>query len=570
MKKITKEIRMPHTYIIIFGVVLLAWLLTFLLPQSRFDNKVITYQTATGETKSRSVVVPETFRYQYAFDQDKLQSTLKTLVNQDDTLGQIKVKKQDLQDLLEKKQETISQTDLDKIGLTEPVLYSLYKESIYDTSKKLKSHAGIWGTKDFYGFGVLNYLFEGLVTGDRGSSAVGIVAFILVIGGAFGVITRTGAIDNGIYAMLRVVKGYEIIIIPVMTILFSLGGATFGMSEVVIPLVLVITPIIVAMGYDSFVAVAITFVASQMGNATSWMTPSGVVIAQGIAGLPILSGATFRIIVWIIVTILTCVYITIYARKIKKNPESSAAYKFDEYWRSKKSEVADEDRKFTLGDALVLLVFAAGMVWLVWGAIKKGFYIPEMSSQFFVIGLLSGIIGVIFKLNGMKVNDIASSFQHGAADLAGTALVVGMAKGIILVLGGTDSTTPTVLNTVLHTVSEGLRTLPATISAVFMYAFQSIFNFFVTSNSGQAAITMPIMAPLSDLIGVPRQVSVLAYTLGSGFVDAIVPTSASLMGVLAAARVDWGTWAKWQIKMQGFFFAIGTIVISIAMLINFQ
>ncbi len=395
MKKITKEIRMPHTYIIIFGVVLVAWLLTFILPQSKFDNKVITYKTATGETKSRSVVVPETFRYQYAFDQDKLKESLKTLVNQDDTLAKINVKKQALQEMLDKNQDTISQAELDKIGLTEPVLYSLYDQSIYDTSKKLKGHAGIWGTKDFYGFGVLNYLFEGLVTGDRGSSAVGIVAFILVIGGAFGIITRTGAIDNGIYAMLRVVKGYEIIIIPVMTILFSLGGATFGMSEVVIPLVLVITPIIVAMGYDSFVAVAITFVASQMGNATSWMTPSGVVIAQGIAGLPILSGATFRITVWVIVTILTCIYITIYARKIKKNPTASAAYRLDEYWRSKKSEIADEDRKFSIGDALVLLVFAAGMVWLVWGAIKKGFYIPEMASQFFVIGLLAGIIGVI-------------------------------------------------------------------------------------------------------------------------------------------------------------------------------
>lgn len=157
------------------------------------------------------------------------------------------------------------------------------------------------------------------------------------------------------------------------------------------------------------------------------------------------------------------------------------------------------------------------------GRDSKGYYIPEIASQFFVMGLVAGIIAVLFKLDGMKVNDIASSFQSGAADLAGTAIVVGMAKGILLVLGGSDASVPSALNTILHGIGTALTGVPAVIGAWAMYIFQSLFNLVVTSNSGQAALTMPIMAPLADLVGVSRQVAVLAYQLGSGFMDALHP-----------------------------------------------
>ncbi|NLT47076.1 MAG: hypothetical protein GXX92_01555, partial [Clostridiales bacterium] len=190
--------------------------------------------------------------------------------------------------------------------------------------------------------------------------------------------------------------------------------------------------------------------------------------------------------------------------------------------------------------------------------------------QFFVMGLVAGIIAVIFKLNGMTINEMASSFQRGVADLAGTAVVVGMAKGILLVLGGADATVASTLNTILHGIGNALQGVPAAIAAWFMYIFQSLFNLVVTSNSGQAALTMPIMAPLADIVGVSRQVAVLAYQLGAGFVDAFTPVSASLIGVLGVARVDWMKWAKFQIKMQAFFFVIGSAVVIIAVLVNFQ
>ena len=188
----------------------------------------------------------------------------------------------------------------------------------------------------------------------------------------------------------------------------------------------------------------------------------------------------------------------------------------------------------------MLLTLLATIVWTIWGVLVKGYYIPEIASQFFVMGFVAGIIGVVFKLNGMELNDIAKSFDKGAADLLGAALCVGMAQGIILVLGGTSATDGTVLNTILHTIGESMKGLPPMISAWLMYVFQSVFNFFVVSGSGQAALTMPIMAPLADIVGVSRQTAVLAFQLGDAFTNFIVPTSGCLLGALAAARMEWG------------------------------
>jgi len=566
--KKNKEIRMPHTYVIIFGVVIFCWLLTFLIPLGKFDTTKVTYTDANGKEKSKTVLVTTSFRYQYNLDVAKLQPKLQELAGDEAKLQEAGIDKAALDAFLSTNPAEWNQDALDEIGLTEPVLHNLYGTEVYDTSKKLKSQANVWGTEDYYGFGVLNYVFEGLVTGDKWGSAVGIVAFILVIGGAFGIIMKTGAVDAGIYTFIDKVKGAEFLAVPLLFFIFSLGGAVFGMSEETIPFAMIVIPFVIAMGYDSLTGIAVTFVATQVGNAASWMNPFGVAVAQGIAGVPVLSGANFRIVMWIIFTAAAIAYLLAYTKKIKKNPTASPVYESDNYFRQRQSEMKAEHVKFTTGHGLVLLTVLAGVIWIVWGVTSEAYYIPEIASQFFVIGLVSGIIGVIFKLSDMTVNDIASSFQRGAADLVGAAIVVGMAKGILLVLGGSDAATPTVLNTILSGVGNALRGLPATVTAVFMYAFQTVFNFFVTSNSGQAALTMPILAPLSDLVGVSRQIAVLAYQLGSGFADAIVPTSASLMGVLGVARIDWTKWAKWQIKMQGFLFVLGIVFIVIAVMIG--
>ena len=498
-----KALQMPHTYVIIFAVILLCALLTYLVPVGSFTTEDVTYMVGTEE-KTRTVIDPDSFTYA---------------------------------------------TD--------------------ENGNPIRNGVPLFGTEDFGGQGVLNYVFEGLTTGDKWGSAVGIVAFILVIGGAFGIVMRTGAVDAGIHAMIRRTKGREIILIPVLFTLFSLGGAVFGMGEEAIPFAMVVVPLTIAMGYDAVVAVCVTYVATQIGFATSWMNPFGMVIAQGIAGVPVLSGAFFRMIMWVVFTAAGTIYTLVYARKIKRDPLKSVSYESDAVYRQQMQESNVTQERFTLGQALVLLTILATIVWTVWGVVEQGYYIPEIASQFFVMGLVAGIIGCIFKLNNMGPSDVASSFQKGAADLVGAALVVGMAQGIVIVLGGTDATTPSVMNTILYTLGNLVSHVPSILSAWVMYLFQSVFNFFVVSGSGQAALTMPIMAPLADFAGVTRQVAVLAYQLGDGLTNLIVPTSGCLLGVLGVARLEWGKWAKFQIKMQGILFILSTIFIFIAVLTGF-
>ena len=416
--------------------------------------------------------------------------------------------------------------------------------------------------------GMTNYVFEGLTSGDKWGTAVGIVAFIMVVGGAFGIILKTGAVETGIYSMISKSKGSELILIPVIFILFSLGGAVFGMGEEAIPFAMLIIPIVIGMGYDSVTGILITYISTQIGFATSWMNPFSIAIAQGVSGIPVLSGAGFRIAMWTFFTAFGVIYTIMYARKVKRNPESSIAYKTDAYYRNDFKIEEQKNKEFKFGHKLVILVLTIGMAWVVYGVVKKGYYLPEIATQFVIMGLISGIIGVIFKLNDMTTNDIATSFRKGAEDLVGAALVVGMAKGIVLILGGTSADTPTILNTMLNYVASALSNMSAAFSAWVMYIFQSLFNFFVVSGSGQAALTMPIMAPLSDLVGVTRQVAVLAFQLGDGFTNMIVPTSGILMAVLGIAKIEWGTWAKYQIKFQLILFALGSCFVLLGVFIN--
>ena len=569
-KKDLTKLKTPHTYAIIFFVVLFCWILTFLIPAGKFSTHTIEYTDANGETASRTVLMADTFRYSYRLNTDFVADALGRISQDPALMEELDVDPESLSALMQTDSSAWTQEDLDAVGISDDEMYSLYGEAFYDTSRKLHKVANVWGTEDFGGFGFLNYVFEGLVSGDRSGSAVGICALILVVGGAFGIIMKTGAIDAGIYAFIKKTRGLERLALPLLFLLFSLGGATFGMAEECIPFAMIMVPFVIALGYDSIVAVTVTYVASQVGNAVSWMSPFSVAVAQGIAGVPVLSGATFRLVMWVVVSLAADAFMMVYAERVRKNPQKSVVYAEDSHFRSRMNSVSEEEKEFTLGHKLILLEMLAVLIWIIWGVTQRGFYIPEIASQFFVMGFAAGVTAIIFHLNGMTINGMASAFQGGVSDLAGTAVVVGMAKGILLVLGGSEADVPSTLNTVLYGIGTLLDGVPAFIGAWAMYIFQSLFNLVVTSNSGQAALTMPIMAPLSDLVGVPRQIAVLAYQLGAGFVDAFTPVSASLIGVLGVAGIEWGKWAKFQIKMQAFFFLMGTIIIAVAVAINFH
>jgi uncharacterized ion transporter superfamily protein YfcC len=427
---------------------------------------------------------------------------------------------------------------------------------------------GLFGSGDETG--LFNYVFDGLVSGGRHGAAVGVVAFILVVGGAFGIVMRTRAVETGILASLHRTAGAEAAVIPTMFVLFSLGGAIFGMGEEAIAFAMVIVPVLVALGYDSIVGVLVTFGATQIGFATSWMNPFSVGIAQGISGVPLMSGAGFRVGMFVLFTAIGLAYTWIYARRIRKDPESSPAYASDAFFRDDLQEAQAHEVRFGTGHALVIITILLAVVWVVWGVTARSYYIPEIASQFFVMGVAAGAIGVAFRLDGMTVNDAATSFLKGARDLLGAALVVGMAKGIVVVLGGDQATEPSVLNTVLHGAGQVLSGIPTTLCAWLMLVFQSVLNFFVVSGSGQAALTMPIMAPLADLVGVTRQVAILAFQLGDGFTNLIVPTSGALIGTLGVARLDWTLWARFQIKFQALLFLIGSTAVVVAVFIGYR
>jgi uncharacterized ion transporter superfamily protein YfcC len=378
--------------------------------------------------------------------------------------------------------------------------------------------------------GLFNAVYEGLVSGSRGGGAVGIIAFILITGGAFGVVMATGAVARAVQRLAGATADPRLLL-ATLFLVFSLSGAVFGMGEEVIPFVLMLLPLFRRLGYDGVTTLLVTYGATQIGFATSWMNPFSVAIAQGVAGLPLLSGMPLRIGMWCAFTALALVFTLRHAAAIRQ-PAAAG------------SPETRPRAALGAGDWAVLAALLAVVIWVVWGVVFAGYYLPEIATQFLVLGVAAGIIGCLFRLDGMHGNGAMQAFRQGAADLLPAALVVGFARGIVYLMGGDDPTRPSLLNTLLHVGSGALGDLPGWLAAWLMYLGQSLFNFLVTSGSGQAALTMPVLAPLSDLLGVTRQVAVLAFQLGDGLTNLIVPTSAALMGCLGAARVEWLPWLR--------------------------
>lgn len=412
--------------------------------------------------------------------------------------------------------------------------------------------------------GLLNILFEGLVSGSRHGSAIGVVAFLLVIGGAFGLVMHTGAVQRGLDALIRRGARRLHLLLPLLFVLFSLGGAVFGMGEEAIAFCILLAPLLVRMGYDSICAVLVTYVATQIGFGTSWMNPFGVAIAQGISGLPVGSGAGFRLVMWALFTAFGIVYLLRYAARIKANPSLSLAHASDQRHFALAGDDDGSAPGLRRGDGLILLILAGCMVWVTWGVLFWGYYIPEIASQFFAMGLACAGVARVAHLADCDANRLAGAFRQGVTDMVPAALVVALAKGLVVLLGGDDPGKASVLNTLLFHMGESVSGMPQALAAWLMLLLQSVLNFFVPSGSGQAALVMPLLAPLSDLIGVGRQIAVLAFQLGDGLTNIIIPTSASLIGCLGAVKLDWATWLRfvWRLQLWLFGLASGFVLVA--------
>jgi len=366
-------------------------------------------------------------------------------------------------------------------------------------------------------------------------SAALVIGFVFLVGGAFSILNKTGAINAGLYNIIKFSKRkpqYKVLIIPAVTALFSLGGATFGMSEEILVFILITIPLSYALGYDAMVGAAIPIIGTGVGFAGAFTNPFTIGIAQGIAEVPIFSGMGYRIVVWAILTGIACIAMGLYCRKIEKDPTKSPLYDMELGHLDELKE--GEIPALTNRRRYVLITLFLAIAFLIYGVNAYSWYINEIAALFVGLGMLSAII------YRMPVSEAVEAFLDGAKEMMIAAMVIGMAKGLLVIAQDGK-----VIDTMLYGIAVAAGNAPKVISVELMLGFQSALNFFIPSGSGQAALTMPIIAPLSDILGISRQVSVLAFQMGDGLTNMIIPTSGVTMGALSIAKIPFNKWLRW-------------------------
>ena len=453
-----------------------------------------------------------------------------------------------------------------------------------------------------------------------------IIIFILIIGGAFWIMNSSKAIDVGIMSFLRRTRKLEkikifnklginnLIMIMIMT-MFSIFGAVFGMSEETIAFVIILVPLAISMGYDSIVGVCLVYVAAHLGFAGAILNPFTIGIAQGLSDVPIFSGIEYRIVCWFLINLFGFGYILWYAAKVKKNPKYSPMYEADEYWRTKKLDNDDSIKYNTpfsawiayflalvsmfifsfyytestikIGSSsfsspimpvlsaifaitgflglrksvhfFILNLLAFTILYLIVGVMGYGWYVTEIGTLFLALGILSGI--AINK----SANDITKLFIEGVKDILSAALVVGLAGGIIIIL-----TEGKIIDTIMNSLSSTMADMGKTGTISIMYVIQTMINIIIPSGSAKAALTMPIMAPFSDMIRISRQATVLAFQFGDGFTNMITPTSGVLIAATGVAKIPYQVWFKWVLPLMIILFILGFLMLipSVTMSLN--
>lgn len=452
---------------------------------------------------------------------------------------------------------------------------------------------------------------------DGFSQQAGIIAFVLVIGGAFWVVNSTKAVDEGIMKFIAKVQALERfklirhlgsgnIVITLVMLLFGLFGAVFGMSEETIAFVAVAIPLAKRLGYDEFVGVCMVYVAAHVGFAGAMLNPFTIGIAQDMSDLPLFSGIEYRIICWLILMTIAIAFTLWYASRIRK-PVAVTEEPVDEA-----AEVMEKGSgiKAWVCFAILMVVlvlfsvfYASDCVislgqksfaapWLLWvltalfamvsvialrrsarlfildmllfcilfmvtGVMGYGWYLPEICALFLALAVASGLAA------GYSSDDIAKEFIAGAKDIFSAALIIGFAAGIIVILQNGQ-----VIDIMLDSMASALDGSGRAGALGTMYGIQTFINLFIPSASAKAAVTMPIMAPFSDIIGVSRQATVLAFQFGDGFTNMITPCSGVLMAVLSVARIPYEKWFRWIWKFILFLILVGFLLLLPTLFLN--
>ncbi|MDY0249548.1 MAG: YfcC family protein [Pseudomonas sp.] len=366
------------------------------------------------------------------------------------------------------------------------------------------------------------------------ANAVDVALFVLFLGGFLGVMNATGAIDTGIRSAMRRLEGRELWMIPILMTLFAFGGTTYGMAEETLAFYVILIPVIISAGYDAVTGVAIVMVGAGIGVLGSTINPFATVIAANAAGIPFTDGMGLRLILLIGGLIICAVYVMRYAKRVKEDPSRSVVAKQWDAHREHFLQAHDtsvEKSTLTGIQSIVLILFALTFGVMIWGVSSQGWWMAQMGGLFMGVAIL---IGVISRLGEKK---LAESFVDGARELLGVALVIGLARGIVVIMEQ-----GMIADTILHSAETTLGGLPELAFINLMFWIEVGMSFFVPSSSGLAVLSMPILAPLADFAHVDRALVVTAFQSASGLVNLINPTFAVVLGGLAIGRVSYDRW----------------------------
>lgn len=381
------------------------------------------------------------------------------------------------------------------------------------------------------------------------------ITFMLIIGGAFEVITSTGALTALCKKLSKTFSKHKYAVIPVFLTLFSIFGFTMGMSSEVMIFVPIGITLALFLGLDKVTGTAMIALGAAVGFTAGILNPFNVGVAQDIAELPLFSGMAYRIVILVILLAATSAYIIIYAKKVAANPEKSVIYGIQEDTEYTFEDVSDSISKSQIA---VLVIMAAGFGILIYGLSKKGWYFEEMSGLFIFMGIACGLV------SGYGPSRIAKEFGNGAKGIVVGCLIIGIARTVEVILSDAK-----ILDTIVYGIVNIVNVMPGSIKAVGMFICQSLINCVIVSGTGQAAVTMPLMVPVSDLVGISRQTAVLAFQLGDGFSNSVLPMSSSLMGYLAVSKIPYSKWLKFMMPLFFIWTALGCLFMLGALIIGY-
>jgi uncharacterized ion transporter superfamily protein YfcC len=393
-----------------------------------------------------------------------------------------------------------------------------------------------------------------------------IVVFIILIGGAFMAMRRTGALDAGVLRFIKKFEGREQYVIPALMIFFSLFGAFFGILEELTPFIIIVVPMTIAMGYDSIVGLMLIFGACGVGFTAAMTNPFTIGIAQRIAEIPLFSGIGYRFLVWLVMITIAVSYTMWYASRVKKDPSRSLVANFDASVRKEFAEIEREYSDFTAAHRRVVTLIAVLVVVLFLTMLGGQLLIPKIMGDislplvvliFVIMGIASGLLG------GLGAWGTLKAFVKGFITFLPAGLFIMLARAVIVI-----ADEGRIIDTILFNLSAFVQQFHVVFASWAMLIVQTIINFFIPSGSAQAMVTIPVMVPLGELVGITRQVTVLAFQMGDGFSNIFWPTNPLLIVAVSLAGITWTKWARFMLPLQIVMLLAGFLMLTIAVLIG--